>query len=401
VTQLLQPAPGNGGGPPVDTANLERLIRSSFLLGWRELHLEPRTDGLHIRVRGPEGLSGLQKMNAAAAEDLWQQLQQRIGPSLDNDSGRLASVKFTLLDGEPVIQADAVIVRTVRGLAATLTLNPASRNPLPLREYGMDPERAGQLEDLFRGTGIAALCAKDISHALGPIYSLLTGTAWEAAKVVSLEREPFHDAQHVVQIAHGGAPAALAALLPAALALKPDVLLVEGITTLDDQTAAWLLLEAGAACLTALVVPAGGIIGGLSYLLHLPRGKFIVETNLRGLASFQIFPRLCRHCRAPVYLEASAGDSELPESETPRGYRPVGCSECSQTGFAGRKTIVELLFIGEFVRNSLLRGEPVDKLAALLEGSGALDGPAQCQQAIRNGEISIGVAAGADGRYSF
>jgi general secretion pathway protein E len=83
---------------------------------------------------------------------------------------------------------------------------------------------------------------------------------------------------------------------------------------------------------------------------------------------------LCTHCREkyqplPEILE-STGLAELAGDGPTWLYRPKGCKQCNDTGFAGRIAIIELLILSDAIRQLALQHADEKRIqaAAIEEG---------------------------------
>ncbi|MDX1969541.1 MAG: hypothetical protein SFV23_20370 [Planctomycetaceae bacterium] len=70
---------------------------------------------------------------------------------------------------------------------------------------------------------------------------------------------------------------------------------------------------------------------------------------------------LCKKCKQKYVPEAGSLPSDFPDQQPEFLYRPVGCRECRETGYAGRQAIFELLrtdpVIGKLCVNRASSGE--------------------------------------------
>lgn len=93
-----------------------------------------------------------------------------------------------------------------------------------------------------------------------------------------------------------------------------------------------------------------------------------VASLLRGILAQRLVKMLCSHCAVPderietnTYLDNLNFLKSRPERPTP--YRPVGCINCNQTGYRGRRMVYELLVVTPKVRELIEQNEPPSKIA--------------------------------------
>jgi general secretion pathway protein E/type IV pilus assembly protein PilB len=82
---------------------------------------------------------------------------------------------------------------------------------------------------------------------------------------------------------------------------------------------------------------------------------FLASSTVEGIMAQRLVRRLCKHCRAPLDIEAARptlAHDLLPHlNEDTVIYEAVGCRECRSTGYAGRMGIYELMVVDDEIRN--------------------------------------------------
>jgi type II secretory ATPase GspE/PulE/Tfp pilus assembly ATPase PilB-like protein len=119
---------------------------------------------------------------------------------------------------------------------------------------------------------------------------------------------------------------------------------------------------------------------------------FLVASSVEAVMAQRLVRTICPHCKTeqkvePDYLRRIG----FPEEEigTARFWHGVGCEECRQFGYQGRKGIYELLVLNEAMRPLILSRAPASTIAtkAIEQGMRTLrtDGWTK----VRNGETTI------------
>ncbi len=100
---------------------------------------------------------------------------------------------------------------------------------------------------------------------------------------------------------------------------------------------------------------------------------FLVSSSVSGILAQRLVRTVCRDC-ARRY---TPDDRELAEigitAEQLKGrqfFRPIGCPNCMETGYAGRTGIHEILLVTDEVRAELMKGADAStiKKIALKQG---------------------------------
>ncbi len=84
---------------------------------------------------------------------------------------------------------------------------------------------------------------------------------------------------------------------------------------------------------------------------------FLLTSTLNLVIGQRLVRRLCTCCREAFKPSQEILDTLYPnaaESRCDLLYRPIGCPQCSGTGYAGRTGLLELLELSEPVRRAIL-----------------------------------------------
>lgn len=133
----------------------------------------------------------------------------------------------------------------------------------------------------------------------------------------------------------------------------------------DAETAGIAIRAALTGHLVFSTVHTGDAVGSIFRLLDMGVESYLVADAIRGVLAQRLVRRLCPHCRKAYLLPADSpavlffGEKCQPGQ---RFFRPVGCSQCSQTGYFGRLAIHELLLFDNSLRQRLQSAEAMFKL---------------------------------------
>ncbi len=179
-----------------------------------------------------------------------------------------------------------------------------------------------------------------------------------------------------------------AAVTARAMDHDPDTLVIEDITELPAFIAASKAVMRGKLVLAGVSHGSKGEV--LKQLLYLIQKNFLIPTHLKGVVGCRSVFLLCPDCKeryvpAPEELAAL----RLPASER-ASFRPVGCPACDQTGYQGRKYLLEVLrFDGELLEAlEMIRNS--DEMLRYLRESGFRGAAEEGLELLERGEISPG-----------
>jgi len=144
-----------------------------------------------------------------------------------------------------------------------------------------------------------------------------------------------------------------AAGLRAILRQDPDVVMIGEIR--DRETAEIAVQASLTGHLVLSTVHTNDAVGAITRMRDMKVEPFLLASTLRGVIAQRLVRRLCEHCRRPVQAQGSV--SALLGFDTGAiVYEPVGCDECSGTGFKGRIGVFEAIRVDETIRRLINDG---------------------------------------------
>ena len=149
----------------------------------------------------------------------------------------------------------------------------------------------------------------------------------------------------------------------------PQVIMVGEIR--DAETAA-IAVQAGLTGHLVISTIHSGIAAGVfARLINMEIEPFLLASSIAGVLGLRLVRMNCPHCTQPYQPESSSLAALPPEViETAQFSRGTGCSECLQTGYAGRITVTELMVVNEVVRDAILKKMPTRTLQEVVIAQG-------------------------------
>jgi 8-oxo-dGTP pyrophosphatase MutT (NUDIX family) len=169
-----------------------------------------------------------------------------------------------------------------------------------------------------------------------------------------------------VQI-HEKAGLTFASALRSVLRQDPDVLLIGEIR--DRETASIAIQASLTGHLVFATLHTNDACSSIIRLTDLGVDAVKLAAALKGVVAQRLIRRLCRSCR----LVANAGVPRRLRDSVPGDsmiYIPVGCVECSLTGYAGRVAVTEVLVTTPEIERAIAENAPPERLLAAARTSG-------------------------------
>ncbi|MCK5396212.1 MAG: type II/IV secretion system protein, partial [Gammaproteobacteria bacterium] len=123
----------------------------------------------------------------------------------------------------------------------------------------------------------------------------------------------------------------------------PDIIMVGEIR--DKETADIAIQAALTGHLVLSTLHTNDAPSAITRLLDIGVPPFLIQSSVLGIMAQRLVRTLCPHCKQPTEISDQAWHelvhpwrAEKPETI----YKPVGCLECRDTGYQGRKGIYEM-----------------------------------------------------------
>jgi CheY-like chemotaxis protein len=93
---------------------------------------------------------------------------------------------------------------------------------------------------------------------------------------------------------------------------------------------------------------------------------------LAGVVAQRLFPILCPNCREARPITKDERDLLAPLTSAPPEYtaHPVGCGECGNTGYRGKKPVIEIIEIDPELAKAITDGVPISTLRRQIRSQG-------------------------------
>ncbi len=168
----------------------------------------------------------------------------------------------------------------------------------------------------------------------------------------------------------------------------PDVMLIGEIR--DEETAEMAIRASITGHLVLSTLHTNTAVDAIPRILDLGIDRTMLASSLNAVISQRLVRKLCPFCKEETEYSKSylinmgfseESVSKIIKEESFKGYKAVGCKNCSGTGYSGRKIISEILLVDKEIANMIAEGESVIKLSEkarekgmiTLEESGLLD----------------------------
>ncbi len=244
---------------------------------------------------------------------------------------------------------------------------------LSLTDLGFDPDMLKKFKHVIsQPHGIMLVTGPTGSGKTTTLYAALNGIVSEEIKCLTVEDPVEYHLDSINQVSVNiKAGLTFAKGMRAFLRHDPDVIMVGEIRDLETAETAVQASLTGHLVLSTL--HTNDAPSATTRLLDMGVEPFLVASSVEAVLAQRLIRTLCPQCKQAYVPEKI----EMPPDLDLRGqpaYRAVGCRECRNTGFRGRKGLFELMLLDDPIRELVLERSSSGKIRNL---------------AIQNGMISL------------
>lgn len=336
---------------------VNQVLSDAIELRATDIHLEPfehelqiryRVDGLLLEVPVPAEIKRFQPAIVSRIKIL---SHLNIAEKRIPQDGR---IKLKLKSQEVDVRVS--IIPMLHGEAVVMRLLRQDGTVLSLENLGM-----GQREkDIFRNIlglphGIFLVTGPTGSGKTTTLYTALSEINDKVRKIITVEDPIEYQIKGINQIQVSDKTGlTFAAGLRAILRHDPDVILVGEIR--DQETARIAVQASLTGHLVFSTLHTNDAPSALTRLVDMGVEPYLVASSLEGVLAQRLVRVLCPKCKqedTSDKAQAIKREFDLPE-DTPI-FKPVGCQECRNTGFHGRRAVFEMMQLTTPIRQRILQ----------------------------------------------
>jgi type II secretory ATPase GspE/PulE/Tfp pilus assembly ATPase PilB-like protein len=344
ATARLEPITGDA------VVLVNELVRLAVAQRASDIHLEPKHDMMHVRLRVDGTLVDVQPIGLAVAPNVVSRVKvlakmdisERRLPqdgqiAIDLDGGKRVQLRVSTF---PASQGEKVVLRIL-----------SSQQLIPFGGLGLEDAAQATLRDVLGSPqGFVVTSGPTGAGKTSTLYALMQLIDPKQVNVVTLEDpievELYGLTQGQVNVRTGFT---FATGLRSILRQDPDVILVGEMR--DSETAGIAMQAALTGHLVLSTLHTSDTVETIVRLVDLGVEPWIVANALSAVLAQRLVRVICPHCKRPAKLERDVWDGD--ELMLPAGsdiVRPKGCDKCMRTGYRGRTGIFEVVELDDDLR---------------------------------------------------
>jgi type II secretion system protein E len=358
-----------------------------------DIHFEPAEDELRIRYR----IDGI--LHQTPMPPQLKRFQAALISRIKVMSGMNISEKRLPQDGRinVRIKGEEIDIRvstvpTVYGESVSLRLLTRGKIFLSLDKLGFAPRDEAMIREIIvKPHGIFLVTGPTGSGKSTSLYAFLAAINSVHKRIITIEEPVEYELKGINQIAVRPEIGLTFAMgLRHILRQDPNVVMVGEIR--DMETAEIAIRASLTGHLVFSTLHTNDASSAFTRLIDMGIEPFLVASSVEAIMAQRLVRTICPHCKTEQKVETDfLRKIGFPEDEIgmAKFWRGVGCEDCRQFGYQGRKGIYELLIVNESIRPFILNRAPATTIAqkAIEQGMRTLrtDGWTK----VKNGETTI------------
>ena len=339
---------GSNSAPTIRLVNsiIERAITERA----SDIHLEPREDMLHVRMR----IDGMMREILTVPRDLQASVLSRwkIMSGMDIAERRVPQDgRFNVRIKEKDIDLRVSTLPTVYGEKIVARLLDKSGGKLTKEMIGLTGADLEKYEKMIRcRSGVILIVGPTGSGKSTTMYTMIDDLNTPEVNMVTLEDPVEYNIDGVNQVQiNEKTGMTFANGLRAILRQDPDVIAVGEIR--DGETAEIAMRSAITGHVVLSTIHTNDAVGTIERLHNIGVEPYMISAALKGVISQRLVRRICPKCReAYTPTQDELDDLNINYEPGMQFYRGKGCPNCFDTGYRGRTAVFEMLPVNHKVR---------------------------------------------------
>jgi len=352
---------------------LNALLTQAAKDGASDIHIEPYERASSVRFRVDGTLREVVQPNRALHAALISRL--KIMAELDIAEKRLPQDgRISLRIGGRAIDVRVSTLPSAHGERAVLRLLDKSESKFTLEGLGMSGAVLGAFDRLVRQPhGIVLVTGPTGSGKTTTLYASLGRIDTGSTNVLTVEDPIEYELPGIGQTqVNAKIDLTFAKALRAILRQDPDVIMIGEIR--DFETAQIAIQASLTGHLVLATLHTNDAPSAITRLVDMGVEPYLLSSSLLGAQAQRLVRKLCPHCKR------QDGEGR---------WHPVGCAECSHTGYKGRTGVYELMVVDDALRALIHNQAPEAELLAAARAGGFVPMREDGERLVAEGTTSL------------
>jgi type IV pilus assembly protein PilB len=348
---------------------VHQLVAQAVEAGASDLHVMPEGDDLRVRFRIDGVLRDVTSVPRRMAAGVVSRI--KIMAELDIAERRVPQDgRVGLLIDRHHVDLRVVSVPTVRGEGIVMRILDKEAVALDLQQLGMAPAELSRFSRAYtQAYGAVLVTGPTGSGKSTSLYAALNAINTPEKNIITIEDPVEYEISGITQIqVNTKAGLLFETGLRAMVRADPDIIMVGEIR--DRETAKIAIEAALTGHLVLSTLHTNDAATSITRLIEMGVEPFLVASAIDCVVAQRLVRTLCRCKRRVILPMATLREYGYAASFDVEGYEPVGCKNCSGSGYRGRTGIYEVMTVSAEIRTLALERRSASEMLDLAVSQG-------------------------------
>ena len=350
------------------------LISTAVAEGASDIHIEPQSNNLRIRLRIDGVLHHKTDLPKKLAASIISRIKVMCGMDIaehrKHQDGRL---EVRTLDNEidlrissyAAVHGENVVIRLLKRQSALIDVDKLGFSPLSMRRYQ---------KILDAPTGIILVCGPTGSGKTTTLYASLYYLTKQNKNIITVEDPVEYTIDGVIQgQLNTKIGMTYSDYITSMMRQDPDVIMVGEIR--DNNAAAATIQVALTGHKAFSTFHTEDTTGALLRLMDMGIETFLISSTVISVVAQRLVRKICQNCKEPAKPDPSLFPSFGVKNVDVARYsfsRGKGCDLCHNTGYRGRMGLHELLLVNDDIRDAILTRKTSSEIRRIARSSASM-----------------------------
>ena len=367
---------------------LNTLVQQAYVTHASDIHIEPFRDTVIIRMRIDGALQEYMRISPSAHKSLITRIKILSNMNIAEKRIPLDGRFDYTFEGELIDIRVSTLPTTYGEKAVLRLLGTAMGNDVKLTDLGMLPENAEKFMRVCEApNGVVLVTGPTGSGKSTTLYTVLQDLNKPTVNVTTIE-DPVEKKVFGINQVQTNHKAGLdfASALRSILRQDPDIVMIGEIR--DNETADIAMRAAITGHLVLSTLHTNDAVSTIARLIDMDVPPYLVAAAMNGVLAQRLVRKLCPKCKKKVEV-TEAQKNILKDHSIKEAYGPVGCPNCSFTGYKGRTSIHEVLTVDTGLRELITKNATTEELREYAKKTGMIFMDENVRIKIKEGVTSV------------
>ncbi|MBO4479289.1 MAG: Flp pilus assembly complex ATPase component TadA [Clostridia bacterium] len=367
---------------------LNTLVQQAYVTHASDIHIEPFRDTVIIRMRIDGALQEYMRISPSAHKSLITRIKILSNMNIAEKRIPLDGRFDYTFEGELIDIRVSTLPTTYGEKAVLRLLGTAMGTDVKLTDLGMLPENAEKFMRVCEApNGVVLVTGPTGSGKSTTLYTVLQDLNKPTVNVTTIE-DPVEKKVFGINQVQTNHKAGLdfASALRSILRQDPDIVMIGEIR--DNETADIAMRAAITGHLVLSTLHTNDAVSTIARLIDMDVPPYLVAAAMNGVLAQRLVRKLCPKCKKKVEV-TEAQKNILKDHSIKEAYGPVGCPNCSFTGYKGRTSIHEVLTVDTGLRELITKNATTEELREYAKKNGMIFMDENVRIKIKEGVTSV------------